>query len=108
MESRATVALVLGGAGRCRQISVLIVLLPLLRVAQDGIRIANGCWQRMELWGFKREEESWPEFARPECLQRSVHIIQQQFSQIGLLFSSPWAVIHLAPALEVCLEQLLP
>lgn len=30
------------------------------------------------------------------------------FYQIGLLFSSPWAVIHLATALEVCPEQLLP
>lgn len=57
MESRATVALVLGCTGRCRQISVLIVLLPLLRVAQDGIRVANGCWQRMEILGFKHEEE---------------------------------------------------
>lgn len=54
--SRATVALVLGCTGVRRLISVLIILLPLLRIAQDCIRIAYCCWERMEMLRLKQEE----------------------------------------------------
>lgn len=43
--TRVTAAGVFGRAECCRLISVLIVLLPLLRVAQHRVRVADRCGQ---------------------------------------------------------------
>lgn len=43
MVTRAIAAGVFGRAESCRLISVLIVLLPLLGVAQHGVRVADCC-----------------------------------------------------------------